>query len=505
MAAALMAILDLSITNVVLSDIRGSFGVPLDQIGWITTSYAMAHMTIIPLSGWLQRRFGLKRYFLITLAFFTLSSVLCGISWNLESLLAFRVLQGFSGGALIPTSQTIMFSRFPLEKYGTAGALVSVCTATAPLIAPTLGGWLAEMGDWHWVFLVNVPVGVIAVYVGAITMKEPVTEREHVPLDLPGMALLPVTMVSLVYVLEEGNRSLWFESNTIIAASAVAVIGMVMFVLHELESPNPLIDLRALADRNLGMAALVYFFVGGLHAGGAFLVPLFCGAVLHYSALDIGWQSLRAFWVQIPVLFLASVLVKKVDPRWLIGLGFALLGLSMWRNAKLTSGADEWAFLVPLALGAAGVGFVNVPLTLAAYGKVHAKKRGNAAALVTMGRTLGVSIAVSLLGMQMTRRVQTNTAAMARSVMADTVAFQEQLDGLSHRLSQVADPAAAALSAIGHRIEKQALVRAFDACFVDLTIAAVVALAIVPLLSSSSATPWRPRDAIAALLRRFGR
>ncbi len=249
MCAALMAMLDISIVNVALTDIRASFGTPLDQIGWVSTGYMMANVVVIPMTGWLQRRFGYRRYFAGSILLFTLASALCGTAWNLPSLVAFRVLQGVGGGAIIPTAQSILFARYPREEHGMAGGIFGLGAVTGPLLGPTVGGWLIDVSSWHWIFLVNLPVGILAAALAWRFIEEPGYQRPDVPVDTFGIGLLAVGMASLQYVLEEGNREGW-DSTEILILATVAAIALVTFFVHELETAHPVVDLRVFANRS---------------------------------------------------------------------------------------------------------------------------------------------------------------------------------------------------------------------------------------------------------------
>src|ERR1043165_7867384 len=216
MLAALMAMIDISIVNVALSDIRASFATPLDQIGWVSTGYMMANIVVIPMTGWFQRRFGFKKYFTTSILIFTAASALCGLAWNLPSLVLFRVLQGLGGGAIIPTSQSLLFARYPRAEHGTAAALFGLGAITGPLLGPTIGGYMIEWSSWHWIFLVNVPIGLAVAFVIPRVLKEPGFTPDTARIDAAGIGLLAVGMASLRYVLEEGNREGWTDSTLIL-------------------------------------------------------------------------------------------------------------------------------------------------------------------------------------------------------------------------------------------------------------------------------------------------
>src|SRR5262249_15375753 len=298
MLAALMAVIDISIVNVALSDIRASFGTPLDQIAWVSTGYMMANIVVIPMTGWLQRKFGYRRYFATSILIFTSASALCGLAWNLPSLVAFRVLQGLGGGAIIPTSQAILFSRYPREEHGMAGAMFGLGAVTGPLLGPTLGGYLIDHISWHWIFLINVPVGLVAAFLAFRVIEQPAFKPAREPIDKWGIGLLAVGMATLQYVLEEGNREGW-DSHLIIVLGTLAVIALVPFVVHELEHDHPVVDLRVFANRSYAAATGINFLTGTALFSSTFLFSLYCGAVMHYTALDIGILFLKGSFIQI--------------------------------------------------------------------------------------------------------------------------------------------------------------------------------------------------------------
>ncbi len=299
MCAALMSVLDISIVNVALSDIRASFGTPLDEIAWVSTGYMMANIVVIPMTGWLQRRFGYRRYFVVSILLFTAASVLCGLAWNLPSLVVFRVIQGIGGGAIIPTSQAILFARYPREEHGMAGAFFGLGAITGPLLGPTLGGYLIDIASWHWIFLINLPVGLIAAALAWREIKQPAFEPSHEPVDIWGIGLLAVGMASLQYVLEEGNRDGWLESPLIVSLGVTSAICLITFVVHEMETPHPIVDLRVFSNASYTAASTLNFLTGTALFSGSFLFSLYCGSVMHYSASDIGMLFLKGSFIQI--------------------------------------------------------------------------------------------------------------------------------------------------------------------------------------------------------------
>jgi DHA2 family multidrug resistance protein len=396
--AALMALMDITIVNVALNDIRASFATPIDQIGWVSTGYMMANIVVIPMTGWFQRRFGIRRYFAGSILLFTVASALCAVSWNLPSLAAFRALQGLGGGAIIPTTQTILFSRYPREQHGLAGAFVGIGGVTGPLLGPTIGGYLTNWANWHWIFLINLPLGLLATWMAARVIEEPGFSPAKEPIDLPGIALLTVGLATLQYVLEEGNRDGWFESKTICVLGAISVIALISFVVHALETRHPIADLRIFKNRTYSAATGVNFLVGLALFSGNFLFSLFCGAVMHYNALQIGRVFLVSGLVSIPMLPFVGKFFGRLDPRPLLIVGVTGMLLSLWMNAHLTRQADFGDLVMPMMIRALALAFIFVPINTAALSDVPNHLRGNAAGLFNATRELGGSIGTAWMG-----------------------------------------------------------------------------------------------------------
>jgi DHA2 family multidrug resistance protein len=483
MLAAMTALLDISIVNVALSDIRASFGTPLDQIAWVSTGYMMANVVIIPMTGWFQRRFGYRRYFVISISLFGVASVLCGASWNLPSLVAFRVLQGLGGGAVIPTAQSILFAAYPRKQHGTAQALFGLGAVTAPLLGPTVGGYLIDAASWHWIFLINVPVVIASALIADASIVESDFEPAKERVDIAGVALLVVSMATLQYLLEEGNRDGWFESSLIIVLSAVAVISLITFVVHELECEHPIVDLRIFGDRAYAAATGINFAVGACLFSANFLYSLYCGAVMHYSALDIGLLFLKGTAIQILILPIVGRMLSKVDPRPMIFYGVSVMALSLWLNAELTSGSDTRAMLLPIFVRALALGFVFAPLNVTALSDLPADKRGNAAGLFNLTRELGGSIGTAWMSTMLDRHIKEHYTALSSHVSLFDSTTMSQLAQLKRQVGTgVTDATAAAVAILARRISKESLVLAFDQGFLILAVVFTGTLALVFLL-----------------------
>ncbi len=491
MSAGLMAFLDISIVNVALNDIRANFGTPLDRIAWVSTAYAMANITVIPMSGWLLRRFGFRRYYTFSIVLFTIASALCGLSWNLLSLVLFRILQGLGGGAIIPTSQNVLFSRYPERQHGMAGALFGMGAITGPLLGPTIGGYLVEWSSWHWIFFVNVPIGLFSAYVAWTRIEEPGFVSDRAPVDRFGIALLAIGMVSLQYVLEEGNRDGWFDSRTITLLAAITAIALIGFLVHELEVPHPVVELRVFANRGYAAATALNFLVGTAIFAGSLLLSLYCGTIMHYRALDIGRVFLMGTWIQILIFPVVGKLVTKVDPRLLLIVANAGIFTSLFMNAHLTADASMGSIVKPLFIRAIGTGFGFVPLTFLAVASLPARQRAGGTALFNLTRELGASIGTAWMSTLLDRESKraftsiTSHVDIGSSVLAEQSSFLVNGPG-----ARLADPSNAALAVLRHRIDEQALLRAFNGNFLLLATAFLGASGLIVLMR-------RPKPAVA--------
>ena len=480
MLAALMAMIDISIVNVALTDIRASFATPLDQIGWVSTGYMMANIVVIPMTGWFQRRFGFKKYFTASVIVFTLASVLCGTAWNLPSLVVFRMLQGIGGGAIIPTAQSILFARYPKKEHGMAAGLFGLGAITGPLLGPTIGGYLIDFSSWHWIFLVNVPVGIAVAALAWKYIDEPGFVADARPIDLKGIALLATGMPALQYVLEEGNRDGWFESTRIAVLAAVAVVALVTFVAHELETPHPVVDLRVFKNRSYAAGTGINFLTGVALFGSSYLFSLFCGTVMHYTALDTGRVFLIAGLAQIVLMPMVGRIGPRIDPRILLLVGVTIVGVSQWFGAQLTQQAGFHDLVLPQMIRAVGLAFVFIPVSVAALSDLPDRARGNATGLFNLTRELGGSIGTAWMGKVVADGMVSHGAALAQHVTIFDPAVQE-------RIAAVTSTGGPADAIIGNQVAGQALVMSFEDGFRLAMVAILVGIALVLMMKKPRA------------------
>jgi MFS transporter, DHA2 family, multidrug resistance protein len=486
MTAALMAMIDITIVNVALSDIRASFGTPLDQIGWVSTGYMMANIVVIPMTGWFQRRFGYRKYFAASVALFTIASALCGLAWSLPSLVAFRALQGLGGGAIIPTAQSILFARYPQKEHGMAAALFGLGAITGPLLGPSIGGYLIDLSSWHWIFMVNVPVGILTVFLALRFVEQPgftppVGEAKRV--DTFGIALLAVGMASLQYVLEEGNREGWFDSNLIAALSAVAAISLVTFIVHELETERPVVDLRVFKNRSYGAGTGLNFLTGFALFSGSYMFSLFAGSVMHYSALEIGKVFLVAGTVSLFVMPMMGRLSPKVDGRILLAIGVTVVAGSQVVASHLTQAAGFWDMVRPNMIRSFGLGFIFIPVSVLALSGLAPSERGNATGLFNLTRELGGSLGTALMGMLITNDVKRFGSYLGENVSVYNPIAVERIQQMAQNAgSRTYQRELVGETLMKLKLDTQALVLSFESGFRYTALAMGIGIVLVLLL-----------------------
>jgi DHA2 family multidrug resistance protein len=472
MAAAFVALLDITIVNICLPQIQTTFSAEVDQLGWVTTAYMMANVIVMPLTGWGRARFGYRRYFAVSCIVFAIGSVLCASADTWTGFVLARALQGLGGGALIPLSQAILLDRFPKRQVGLAGALFGVAALAGPMIGPSAGGHLLEYMNWPWLFRLGVPVAVLAAGLVYFHLEEPkptATSR----FDLYGFALLAVGLGSLQFVLEEGNRRDWLESELIVSLSLVAAITLPALVVHSSRSPETaVIDVRVFRNVRFSAASVLNVMLGVAMISGSFFNALFFSTILDYTPIAIGsilfWANIIDF-VAIPI---SSLVVRWIDARWVLGVGLAFLVWSFFLNGalRLDSGFEQLVF--PAAVRSFGSSLLLVPLTVAAFVGLDEKNRTGAVGLFNVLRELGASVG-------------TAGAAHLLTSRADHHGI-ELLDALEPR-----DVVTLQKTTIGHgaaTLEKLIAIDSFNDVYVAF---ALLVLVTVPCILALRTTPER--------------
>jgi DHA2 family multidrug resistance protein len=487
MLGTLMAALDMSIVNVALPQLRGSLGASVEEITWTATGYMLSNVCIMPAIGFFSARFGRKNFYLACIVLFTVASVLCGLAWNLSSMILFRVLQGIGGGALIPISQAIMRESFPPEEQGMAMGLYGLGVVMGPAFGPTLGGWLTDNLSWHWIFYINVPVGILNVLLVMRYIKDPhYLVRGKGKIDLAGLLLLIVSLSALLVVLEKGEREAWFESSLITSLTLTAAAGLALFVWRELAVDNPVVDLRILKNATFATGTFIAgILMVGLN-GSLFLMPIFVQQTLGYPAMDAGLLLMPRSLAMAFSMPLAGRFYNRLGPRLLIGAGLLVTAFSFWQLSRLSLVVGYGDLFLPQVLQGAGFGMIFVALSTAALARVERPAITAATGLYNVIRTVFGSFGIAMAATLFTRGISSYRAVLVEHVSSYrdvSVAWERLLTGAM--AARGADAVAAherALKLLDGLVMRQASMLSFNYVYVVVTIIFVLSLPLVLLL-----------------------
>ncbi|MDA8376158.1 MAG: DHA2 family efflux MFS transporter permease subunit [Planctomycetia bacterium] len=397
--AAFMEVLDTTIVNVALPHIAGNMSTSIDQSTWVLTSYLVANAIVLPLNGFMSAVFGRKRYFLACMTLFTLSSLMCGMAPTFGTLLMFRVLQGLGGGGLQPGAQAILRDIFPLQKIGTAMALYGIVVIVAPVLGPVLGGWITDSFSWRWCFLINVPIGIVSVFLLSILLRESADQRRiklrDTGFDYVGLSLMVVGLAALQIMLDRGENADWFGSLLIRVLAVVAVLGLVSAFVWEWYQEHPIVNLRMLEDRNFGLATVGMFLFGGILYSSTTLLPLMVQTLMGYDARLAGLVLAPGGMVVFFLMPLVGFLVPRVPTRWLICLGVLGNVVALMMMAKLNLQASFMALAICRSVQGLGLAFLFVPFNTAAFGFISKRNLSDASGIINLARNIGGSIGIS--------------------------------------------------------------------------------------------------------------
>jgi DHA2 family multidrug resistance protein len=482
-----MALLDIQIVASSLQDLGGGLSAAQDEISWVQTAYLIAEIVVIPLSGWLTRVFSTRWLFAASAAGFTLTSLLCGLAWNIESMIVFRALQGLLGASMIPTMFTSSFYFFQGPRRVYSAAVIGTIASVAPTIGPVVGGWITDTLNWHWLFYVNLVPGIVITILAAVLVR--IDEPDWKLLkdaDYPGIALLAVALGTLEYVLEEGSRWNWFDDRTIRTCSCVAAVALVLFIIRSFTFARPVVDLRALANRNFAVGCFLSFVTGIGIFSTIYLTPLFLGYVRGFSAWQTGlaiFSTGAASLAGVPVYIL---LARKFDTRWLMMAGLASFGLAMWSFTFITHDWGGGELFVPQILRGFPQVFAVAPAVTLGLGSLSPERLKYASGLFNMMRNLGGAVGIAVSGAILNARTNFHFDMIAAHLTPANGAMTRMVDGLAHRFAalpgSVDDGHVAALKELWHLAYREAATLAYADAFRAIMIAFVVATLLVPLL-----------------------
>jgi len=492
--SAFMEVLDTAIANVSLDHIAGSTSSSYDQATWILTSYLIANAVVIPMSGWLSDVFGRKRYYMTSVGIFTFASLCCGLAPSLGFLIVARIVQGIGGGGLQPVTQAMLIDTFPPASRGKAMSVYGLTVILAPMIGPLLGGWITDQFSWHWIFLINVPVGLLSLTLVEMMVDEPkliVEERRQrwergVHFDFIGAALIAIALGSLEVMLDRGVEDDWFASPLIRAAAVVAAVCFVAFVLWELVEPDPLLDLSLFRYRSFASATFIIMTIGVILFGTTQFIPQLMQQVLGYTAEQAGLALTLGGIITLFTMPLAGILSGYVQPRILMGAAFVVEAFATWHMTHFATTVTFADIAVARMWQGAPIPFLFVPLISAAYVGLPGAKTNRASATISVGRNLGGSIGISLVQALLARREQFHQARLVAGLQPLNPAYVHGVHSIARTLTaRGAPPGAASHMAVGtlyQIVVRQANMMAFNDVFWVLTVFVVLTLPTIFLL-----------------------
>jgi DHA2 family multidrug resistance protein len=492
--ATFMVVLDTAIANVSLRYIAGSLAASVDESTWVVSTYLIANAVILPASGWLSNVVGRKRFYMICVALFTVSSLLCGLAPNLSALIFFRILQGLGGGGMPTSEQAILADTFPPQQRGQAFALYGIAVIVAPTVGPTLGGWITDNFSWHWIFFINVPIGLVSLGLVHWLVDEPETlERERrerlargLKVDWVGFALIAISLGSLEVVLDRGQIDDWFGSSTIILFTALAAISLLIFIPWELKQEEPIVEIRLLFHRQFGMSFFVMLMIGAILFSSNQIMPQLLQTVFPYTAMLSGLAMMPGGLAMLVIMPIAGQVTGRFQPKYLMTLGLLGLTLSMWYSTTLTPDASFSYFGWVRVFQTVGLPFLFIPINTVAYNGLPANQTNQASALMNVARNLGGSIGISLANVVLTRRTQFHQSRLAENTTPASPVFKSTLQQVTKYFMQhgssAGDAHGQAMGLFGQLIRTQATILAYIDVFHVCAIAAGMMIPLVLLL-----------------------
>jgi MFS transporter, DHA2 family, multidrug resistance protein len=437
--AAFMEVLDTSIANVALPHIAGNLGASNDESTWVLTSYLVSNAIVLPISGWIASLFGRKRFFLTCILLFTLSSLACGVAPSLGLLIVCRVVQGVGGGGLQPTAQAILADTFPPQQRGLAFALYGITTIMAPTIGPTLGGWITDNYSWRWIFYINLPIGIVTLFLVYRMVEDPPflarVKGAGVRVDYVGIALLALGVGALQILLDKGQEDDWFGSHFIVTLMAISATCLIALVFWELRSKAPVIDVRLFKNFNFATANLMMFILGVILFSSLVMMPQFLQTLMGYTAQSAGLVLSASGLMVLLIMPVVGQLTTKMPAKYIIAFGWLALACAMYYSTKRVDLLISFKAAAWLRVAQSfGLGFLFVPITMAGYIGIPQEKSNSVSGLVNFMRNMGSSVGTSMVTTMLARRAQFHQSILTYNATNFDPAFRNQVGGLSQQL-----------------------------------------------------------------------
>jgi len=482
--ATFMEVLDTSIANVALPHIAGSVGASQEEATWVLTSYLVSSAVVLPISGWLSDRFGRKRFYMVCVTMFTACSLLCGLAPTLPALILARILQGLGGGGLAPSEQAILADTFPIEKRGQAFALYGMAVVVAPAIGPTLGGWLTDNYNWHWIFFINLPFGLLSLFLSNRMVEDPPELKARMqrrsPVDFIGLGAVALGVGLLEFTLDKGQEKDWFGSGQIQLTAFLAVITLIFFAFWEWRHPDPIVDLKMLKNRNFGTAVFLQLVLGMVLFGSTVLIPQYLQVLLGYTAERAGMVLSPAGFVMMIMMAVAGRTLGKGDPRLMVMLGYLATAIGLFNLTRLDLYTAYGTATLWRMLQVIGLPFIFIPISTLNYVGVPRSKMNQISSLSNFARNIGGSAGTALLTTYLARSAQVHQLNLASNLSAGSAAVMREIErfaSLTH--SSIAAAQYPALAEIYGQMQRQAMMLAYKNAFAIL---AGVVLLLSPLV-----------------------
>jgi MFS transporter, DHA2 family, multidrug resistance protein len=488
-----MEVLDTTIANVALNHIAGSMSASYSQATWVLTSYLISNAVVLPLTAWLGNRFQRKRFLLFCIFLFTASSLMCGLSVNLPMLLVMRVIQGLGGGALAPISQAILMESFPARKQGIAQALFGLGVVVAPVVGPVMGGWLTDSYSWRWIFYINIPIGLLAMWAIQQTVEDPpwVKNSDPGPLDSIGLIALSLWLGCQEVILDKGQEDDWLGSNFIRTMMVLAVSGFVVFVWRELKAEKPMVDLRLFKVRTFALGSGLVLLTSVLIYGVGLLTPQFLQMLVGYSATAAGIATSPLGLGAAASMVIVGIVVRRIDPRAIAVFGFLIFTFAAYKLSGLSLEISAWTVFWPQVLAGAAIGFLFVPMNILAAEPLRREQIGSATGTINLMRNVGGSIGISWVSTLIARRSQVHQSILGEHLTSGNLLMLHDVAGLRGYLAQhcasFGKGLGPALATLYRAQLQQAYLLAFRDVFQDLAVVALVAIPFVFLMKRAKA------------------
>ena len=488
--AVFMEVLDTTIANVALRYISGGLAISSDEASWVVTTYLVSNAVALIASSFIAQRYGRKQFYLVCLALFTFASIMCGLAWNLPSLLVFRMIQGFAGGGMVPVSQSILTDSFPPAKRGQAFAVFGIAVVVAPVVGPTLGGWLSDNLSWHWCFLINGPVGAFAFALVYFLVSEPAElekkraemRKKGIRFDFVGFLLVATFLGSLEMVLDRGQIEDWFDSGFIIVASMICAAALITAIPWLLTKSNPAVDVRLIATRQFGSCMVVMLAIGAILIATTQFVPQILQQNYGYTATWAGLALSPGGLVTMFMMFAAGQLTSRIQPKYLIAVGAGIIAFSMYQMTRVSPDLNFGFFVWSRLYLGLGLPLIFIPITAASYDGLRPDQTDQASALINAARNTGGSIGVSVASNVLAHREQWHQSRLVEHVMPSNPAYFSTMQNLQQLFAQhgasAPDAQNQALGLIGQQVQVQASYLAYIDVFYVL---AIISASAIPL------------------------